>query len=110
MGTTALARPHRSAVWASYWRQNIHTSARSVFLTDHAGEVGRAEPGVERPHPRAGLAEHRVLGGDRDVAEDVEHVPTADGVPVDGGDDRFGDVADEPVQRLHFEQAGLVGP
>ena len=106
MGTTALARPHRSAVVGVVLAAE-HPHFASAFLTDHAGEVGRAEPGVERPHPRAGLAEHRVLGGDRDVAEDVEHVPTADGVPVDGGDDRLGNVADEPVQRLHFEQAGL---
>src|SRR5207247_955717 len=46
----------------------------------------------------ADLAEAGGVGGDGEVAQHVEDVPAADGVPVDGGDDRLGDVADDRVE------------
>ena len=39
--------------------------------------------------------------------EHVDHVATADREPVDGGDDRLGDVADDAVEGLDLEHPGL---
>src|SRR5205814_64797 len=51
--------------------------ARSL-LPHHPRQVAGAEAGVERAHPRAGLAEAGVLGGDGQIADHVQHVPAAD--------------------------------
>src|SRR5438067_6197205 len=64
------------------------------LLTDDARQVRRAEAAVEGADARAGLAEARVLRGDGDVADDVEHVPAADGVAGDHGHDRLRQAAD----------------
>jgi hypothetical protein len=77
------------------------------LLADDAGEVGRAETGVERADPWTALAEARVLGGDGEVAQHVQHVAPADRDAVDGGDDRLRDVADDAVQTLDLEGAPL---
>ena len=77
------------------------------LLADDPGEVGRAEARVERADPRPGLAEPCGLGGDRQVAQHVQHVPAADRQAVDRRDDRLGDVADQPVQVADLEQAAL---
>ena len=65
-----------------------------LLLADDAGEVGRAEAAVERADLRSGLAEAGVVGGDRQVADDVEDVAAADRVAGDHGDDRLGQAAD----------------
>jgi len=64
------------------------------LLADDSRQVGGAETGVEGPDTRADLAEARVVGGDRQVTEHVEHVAAADRVAVDGRDDRLRNVAD----------------
>ena len=79
--------------------------SRARFSPDDAGEVARAEAGVEGADARAVLAERRRVRGDGEVGEDVQDVAAADGDAVDGSDDRLGDVADHPVQRLDLEQA-----
>src|SRR5215211_4549335 len=45
---------------------------------DQARQDRGAVAAVERAHARAGLAEARVVGGDRQVADDVQHVAAAD--------------------------------
>ena len=77
------------------------------LLPHHPRQVRRAEARVERPDPGPGLGEGRVLGGDREVAQHVQDVPAADRDPVDGGDHRLRDVADDPVQPLDLEGAPL---
>ena len=79
------------------------------LLADDAGEVGRAEARVERADPRPGLPEAGGLGGDREVAQHVQHVPAADRDPVDRRDHRLRDVADQPVQVADLEHAALGG-
>src|SRR5204863_9959885 len=59
-----------------------------------------------RPDAGTDLAELRRVGRDAEVAEDVQDVAAADGVAVDGGDDRLGDVADHPVEVVELEDAG----
>src|SRR5205823_2212172 len=80
------------------------------LLPHHARQIAGAEAGVERSHARARLAEARVQGGDREVAEHVQHVPAADRQAVDGRDHRLGDLADRAVQRLDLEQPAARGP
>ena len=80
------------------------------LLADDAREVAGAEAGVERADARAGLAEARRVGGDREVAQHVQHVSAADRVAVHRGDHRLGDVADHAVQVLDLEQARLRRP
>jgi len=78
-----------------------------LLLADDPGKVGRAEAGVERADARAGLAEPRRLAGDRHVADDLKDVASADSQPVDGGDDRLGDVAQRAVEVADLEAPGL---
>src|SRR5215204_4989279 len=47
---------------------------------DQARQQPRAVAAVERSHPRPRLPEAGVVGGDRQVAHDVQHVAAADGV------------------------------
>jgi len=48
-----------------------------------------------------------MVGRDRQIAQDMEHVPTADRIAVDGGDYGLRQVTDQPVQRLDLEDAVL---
>src|SRR4051812_47019776 len=64
-----------------------------------------AEAAVEAPHARAGLAEARVVGGDREVADHVEHVAAAHCVAGHHRDDRLGSAAHLQVQVGHVEAA-----
>ena len=59
------------------------------LLSDDAGEVAGAKAAVEAPDFGAGLPEDGVVGGDAEVADDVEDVPAADGVAGNEGDDDF---------------------
>src|SRR4051812_30775431 len=63
------------------------------FLADDAREVRRAEASVERADARSGLAEARIVGGDGQIADDVQHVASADRVAGHHRHDRFGHAA-----------------
>src|SRR5690242_18296426 len=52
-----------------------------LLLPDAAGEKARAVAAVEGPDLRARLPEAGVVGGDGEVAHDVQDVPAADRVP-----------------------------
>jgi hypothetical protein len=67
------------------------------------------KPASKEPTRGPGLAEAGVLGGDGQVADDVQDVAAADGDAVDRGDDGLGDVADETVEGLDLEEAALGG-
>ena len=69
-----------------------------LLVADDARELRRAEARIERADARPGLPEARVVGGDRQVADDVQHVPATDGVPRDEGDDRLRHRADVALQ------------
>ena len=75
----------------------------------------RARMPVPKPasnEPTRGPAWPKVarVGGDRQVAQDVQDVAAADRESVDSGDHRLGDGPDHPVQGLDLEQAVSVGP
>src|SRR5207247_8666828 len=73
-----------------------------------ADDPGEAPGAVARVHAAdagPGLAEDGVLGGDREIAEDVQHVAAADREAVDHRDDRLRDVADRAVQSLDVHRA-----
>jgi hypothetical protein len=108
-GTTAFTSPQRSMVRGVVLPAQVPDLAGALVAED-ARQVGAAEAGVERADPRPGLPEAGVLGGDREVAHHVQHVAAADRDAVDRGDHRLRAVADQPVQRLDLEQAGLGGP
>ena len=76
-----------------------------ALLPDLGGEQARAVAAVERADLRAGLAEARVVGGDREVAADVQHVAAADRVAGDHRDDRLGQPAHLDVQVGDVEAA-----
>ena len=69
-----------------------------LLLADLGREQARAEAAVERADLRAGLAEARVVGGDREVADDVQHVAAADRVAGDHRDHRLRQPPDLDVQ------------
>lgn len=64
------------------------------FLADDAGEVAGAKAAVEGADFGAGLAEAGIVGGDGEVADDMEDVTAPDGVAGDHGDDGLGEGAD----------------
>ena len=80
-----------------------------LLLTDDARQVRAAEAGVEAADARPGLAELRVVGGDRQIADEVQHVAAADRVARDLRDHRFRQVADAHVQVEHVEARHAVG-
>ena len=79
-----------------------------LLVADDARQQGRTVAAVEAADLGAGLAEDGVLGGDGQVADDVQHVAAADGVAVDEGDDDDGQRADEPLQVEDVEAGGAV--
>ena len=74
---------------------------------DRLGQQRGAEAAVEGAHARAGLAEAGVVGGDREVADEVQDLPAADRVAGDHGDDRLRQAAHLHVQVGDVEAADL---
>ena len=72
--------------------------ARFLFA-DHAREQRGAEARIDRTHFRSHLSELRLVRGDGQIADRHQHIAAADGVAVDAGDNRFGNIADDA---LHF--------
>src|SRR5690606_40443222 len=81
------------------------------FLLSHnAGQVRRAKPAVEATHLRSGLAEACVLGGNGQVAHDVQDMAAAYGPPGDSRDDGFRNRANEFLQVEDVEPRDGVLP
>ena len=68
------------------------------------------KPPSNEPTFGPGLAEARVVGGDREVADEVQDVPAADGVAGDHRDDGLGQAADLDVQVGDVEAPDRPGP
>ena len=97
--------PHRRAPpAASYWRHRNQISF-AFFWPTWRGEQRRAEAAVEAADARPGLPEARVVGGDREVADHVQHVAAADRVAGDHRDDRLGQAPHLHLQVGHVEAA-----
>ena len=77
-GTTVFTRPIAKASLASYCRHRNQISRGPS--ADTACQQARPVAGVEGADPWAGLAEAGVVGCDREIADHVEHVATADRV------------------------------
>ena len=69
-----------------------------LLLADDARQVAGAVAAVEAADLRPGLPEARVVGGDREVADDVQHVAAADRVAGDHRDDRLRQAPDLHLQ------------
>ena len=82
------------------------------LLADHPGQVGRAEPGVERADIRVGLLEPGVLpAGDGQVADHVQAVPTAGRPAGDDGNHHLGHHPDQPLHLQDVQPAAVCrGP
>ncbi len=70
-----------------------------------AREQTRAVAAVERADARADLAEARVVGGDRQIADQVQDVAAADRVAGDHRDDRLGEAPNLDVKVRDVEAA-----
>ena len=70
-----------------------HPHLLGALGPDQVAHQRRAEAAVPRADARAGLPEARVVGGDRQVAAEVQHVPAADRVAGDHRDDGLGQAA-----------------
>src|SRR5947209_1976992 len=75
------------------------------LLADDPGEEPGAVARVHTADAGPGLAEDGVLGRDREIADDVQHVAAADREAGDHRDDRLRDVADRAVQSLDVHRA-----
>ena len=102
-----LTRPISSACCASYWRHRNQISL-AFFGPTSRDRTDGAVAAVERADLRAGLAEAGVVGRDRQVAHDVEHVAAADGVAGDHGDDRLRRAPDLHVEVGDVEAADAL--
>src|SRR6266545_4342124 len=80
-----------------------------LLLADDAREQAGAVAAVEAADARPGLAEARVVGSDRQVADDVQHVDAADRVARDHGDHRLGQAAELDLPVEDVEAAGARG-
>ena len=74
-------------------------------MTDDPREVAGAVAAVEAADLRPGLAEAGVVGRDRQVADDVQHVAAADRVAGDHRDDRLRQAADLDLEVEDVEAA-----
>ena len=86
----------------------------SLFLAHDARQVGGAETAVKGADLGARLAEFGVVRGDGEVADDMEDVPTADGVAGHHGDDGLGHGADgalhiQNIQARHAVFTDVAG-
>ena len=66
----------------------------SFFLTNDACQITGTESAIERANFGTGLAKARVIGSDGEIADDVQHVTTTDGVSCHHGHDGLGQAAD----------------
>ena len=96
-----------SACCASYWRHRNQISLAFFWPTRRRSSAG-AEAAVEGADLRPGLPEARVVGGDREVADEVQHVAAADRVARDHRDDRLRQPADLHVQVGDVEAADAL--
>src|SRR3954469_15033732 len=76
-----------------------------LLWADQARQDPRPVPPAERAAARAGLAEARVVGGDRQVAHDVQHVAAADRVARDHRDHWLRRAPDLDLEVGHVEAA-----
>jgi hypothetical protein len=81
-----------------------------ALLAHDSRQVAGPQPCVEGADARPGLPEAGRVRGDREIAQHVKHMTSADGIAVDGCDNRLGDIAQRPMQRLDLEQARLGRP
>src|SRR5205807_6320572 len=79
-----------------------------LLLPDAAGEESRPVAAVERADLRARLPEPGVVGGDGEVAHDVQDVPAADRVPGDHRHHRLRQPADLDLEVEDVETADAV--
>src|SRR5829696_6466512 len=74
-----------------------------LFLANGPCQEPRPIARVKTTDAWTSLAEASVLGRNRQVADQMEHVTPADRIPGDGGDHRFGNVANEVLQIEHIQ-------
>ena len=103
-GTTVLTSPISSACCAEYWRQRNQISF-AFFWPTWLARSAAPKPPSKLPTRGPGLPEAGVVGGDREVADHVQHVTAADRVAGHHRDDRLGQPADLHVQVGHVEPA-----
>jgi hypothetical protein len=78
-----------------------------LLRADEVAQERGAVAAVPGADARPRLPEPRVVGGDRQVADEVQHVPAADGVASHHGHDRLGQPAHLDVQVGDVEAAHL---
>src|SRR5215472_618102 len=76
-----------------------------LLLANDSGEQSRAVAPIEATHTRACLAEPGVVGGDGQVADDVQDVTAPDCVAGDHRDDRLGGAPDLDLEVEDVEPA-----
>ena len=101
-----MTRPHESAVVRVVLPAEEPHLLRPL-LADLPGEQPDPVAAVERAHAGAGLTKARVVGGDREVATEVQHVPTADRVAGDHRDHRL---REPPDLELEIEDVQATDP
>ena len=95
-------QPHSGGVLGAVLVTQIPDLTR-LFLTHDTRQVHGAKAGVKTPHLGTGLAKNGALRGDGQVTEDMQDMATTNGIAIDLGDDRLGNLADHTMQVAHLE-------
>ena len=79
-----------------------------LLLADERCQIARAVPRIEAAHLRPCLAELSRLGCNGQVAEDMQHVPTADRITIHHSNDRLRHNANKTLQVKHVQARNIV--
>src|SRR5512143_119783 len=107
VGYDAVDEPHLECLRGVVLAAQEPDLAR-LLLPDDARHVRRTEAAVEAADFRPRLAEARVVGGDGEFADHVQHVAAADRVACDHRDHGLRQRADLPLQVEHIEPRHAV--
>src|SRR6266566_4029801 len=77
----------------------------SLFVTNDARHVGSSPAGIKTADPGTSLSKPGIIGGNGQIAEQVQHVTAPDGVACDHCYDRLGKIFDDFLQ-VEGVQAG----
>ena len=69
-----------------------------LLLADHASQISSSESGIDGAYLRTNLAELRLVGRNRQIADRCKYVAATDRESVDSGDHRLRHVADHALE------------
>ena len=79
-----------------------------LALANHPRQVARTKAAVKTADLGSGLAKHGVVGGDAEVAEQMQHLTATHGIARHQSDHHLGQAADDALQIQHVQARQAV--